>query len=108
MTSDSSIITGSHEFKLYHQSCIFQFSGLSCDIFQPNSCKMIPCFFGFGGVMSILFIIFLIAIFPLVALIDVLTGRFDGNDKIVWVLLIIFLPFLGALLYFLIGRDKRS
>ena len=69
---------------------------------------MIPCFFGFGGVMSILFIIFLIAIFPLVALIDVLTGRFDGNDKIVWVLLIIFLPFLGALLYFLIGRDKRS
>ena len=41
------------------------------------------------------------------ALIDVLTGRFEGNDKIVWVLIIIFLPFLGALLYFLIGRDRR-
>jgi len=68
---------------------------------------MIPLFFGVGGLLSILFIIFLIAIFPLVALVDVLTGRFEGNDKIVWILLIIFLPFLGALLYFLIGRDKR-
>ncbi len=69
---------------------------------------MIPCFFGVGGVLSILFIVFFIALFPLLALIDVATGRFEGNDKIVWVLLIIFLPFLGALLYFLIGRDKRS
>ncbi len=68
---------------------------------------MIPCFFGVGGVLGILFIIFFIALFPLVALIDVLTSRFEGNDKIVWVVMIIFLPFLGAFLYFLIGRDRR-
>ncbi len=68
---------------------------------------MIPCFFGVGGVLGILFIIFFIALFPLVALIDVLTSRFEGNDKVVWVLMIIFLPFLGAFLYFLIGRDRR-
>lgn len=38
---------------------------------------------------------------------DVLTSRFGpGNDKIVWILVVIFLPLLGTLLWFLIG--KRS
>jgi hypothetical protein len=41
------------------------------------------------------------------ALISVLMNEFPGNEKIMWVLIIIFLPFLGSLLYFLMGRDKR-
>jgi len=44
---------------------------------------------------------------PLLALISVLTNKFRGNEKLIWVLLIIFLPFLGSLLYFLIGRSNR-
>lgn len=54
-------------------------------------------------------LLFLVAIilFPLVALINVLTNQFPGNDKITWVIVIIFLPFLGALLYFLLGRRRR-
>ena len=32
-------------------------------------------------------------------------GLSDG-EKIVWVLVIIFLPFIGSLLYFFIGRPK--
>ncbi len=36
---------------------------------------------------------------------DVITNNFGGNnDKIVWVLIVIFLPFLGTILWFLIGR----
>ena len=31
----------------------------------------------------------------------------EGNTKIVWLLIIIFLHFLGALLYFLIRRPER-
>ena len=58
------------------------------------------------GPFQIIFV-FLIFLFPLLALISVLKNQFQGNDKIIWVLLIIFLPFLGALLYFLIGRNKR-
>lgn len=50
-------------------------------------------------------VVFLL-LFPLMALISVLKNNFSGNDKLIWVLLIIFLPFLGALLYFLIGRGK--
>lgn len=57
----------------------------------------------------ILILLFALAIFilPLIALIDVLLNQFPGNDKITWVLVIIFLPFLGSILYFLIGRSKR-
>lgn len=54
-----------------------------------------------GGVLLLL-------LFPIMALISVLKNDFSGNDKIVWVLLIIFLPFLGALLYFLIGRGRKK
>lgn len=31
----------------------------------------------------------------------------EGNDKIVWLLLIILLPFLGSLLYIVIRRPSR-
>lgn len=60
-----------------------------------------------GGLFVVLFVILFIIIFPLLALISVLTSEFQGNDKIMWVLIIIFLPFLGSVLYFLIGRDRR-
>jgi hypothetical protein len=46
-------------------------------------------------------------VLPLLALISVLMNDFPGNEKVIWVLIIIFLPFLGSVLYFLIGRDKR-
>lgn len=60
-----------------------------------------------GGLFVVLFVILFIIILPLLALISVLTNEFQGNDKIMWVLIIIFLPFLGSVLYFLIGRDRR-
>jgi hypothetical protein len=60
-----------------------------------------------GGLLITLFVILFIILLPLMALISVLTSEFQGNDKIIWVLIIIFLPFLGSVLYFLIGRDKR-
>ena len=60
-----------------------------------------------GGILLTLFFIFFIILLPLLALISVLMNEFRGNDKIMWVVIILFLPFLGSLLYFLIGRDKR-
>jgi len=60
-----------------------------------------------GGLIITLMVILFIFLFPLLALISVLMNDFQGNEKIMWVLIIIFLPFLGSLLYFLIGRDKR-
>ena len=40
--------------------------------------------------------------------VDCLTNNgLQGNDKIVWVLVILFTHFIGALIYFFIGRPKR-
>jgi phospholipase D-like protein len=42
------------------------------------------------------------------ALLDIVNGRFrDDVTKIVWVLIVIFIPFLGTILYYLIGRDQK-
>ncbi|RLD23288.1 MAG: hypothetical protein DRI70_09605 [Bacteroidetes bacterium] len=60
-----------------------------------------------GGLIITLLVILFIFLIPLLALLSVLTSQFQGNEKIIWVLIILFLPFLGSLLYFLIGRDKR-
>lgn len=67
-------------------------------------------FLAIGPVQILLILIgvLLLLLFPLMALISVLKNDFKGNDKIIWVLLIIFLPFLGALLYFLVGRGKKK
>ncbi len=60
-----------------------------------------------GGLISILLIILFIFLFPLMALISILMNDFQGNDKLMWILIVLLLPFLGAFLYFLIGRNRR-
>jgi Phospholipase_D-nuclease N-terminal len=41
------------------------------------------------------------------ALVDCLhNSGLQGTEKLIWVLVIIFLPFLGSILYLLIGRNK--
>lgn len=63
-------------------------------------------FFGLGILMT-LFVILFVILLPLLALISVLMNEFPGNEKLIWALAIIFLPFLGSVLYFLVGRGKR-
>ena len=60
-----------------------------------------------GGIIITLFVVLFIFLLPLLALISALMNDFPGNEKILWVLIILFLPFLGSVLYFLIGRGKR-
>jgi hypothetical protein len=52
-------------------------------------------------------ILLLSLILPVIALISILKNNFKNNDKIVWVLVTLFLPFVGSMLYFVIGRPKR-
>lgn len=64
---------------------------------------------GIGG-LEILLLLFLCI--PLVlwlwALVDLLKSDFKNNiNKLVWLLLIFFLPVLGAVLYLLIGREQK-
>ncbi|MDO9593586.1 MAG: PLD nuclease N-terminal domain-containing protein [Lutibacter sp.] len=65
-----------------------------------------------GMIGPLQWIIILIAVFfwiipTIIALIDILKSKFNGNDKIVWVLVVLFLNLIGAILYFTIGRKQK-
>lgn len=47
-----------------------------------------------------------IIILPIIALISILKNEFDNNNKIIWVLVVIFLPIVGSVFYFSIGRNQ--
>ena len=42
-----------------------------------------------------------------IALIDILKSEFSGNNKIVWLLVVLLTNFFGAVLYFTIGRQHK-
>ena len=59
--------------------------------------------------LIIVFIFILLpSVFWIIALIDILKSDFrDTNGKIIWVLVVIFLPVIGSILYFLIGKSQK-
>ncbi len=68
---------------------------------------------GFIGSQEIIIILLIVAIpvffiIPVViALIDILKNEFEGDNKIVWVLVVLFLGIIGAILYYFIGRKQK-
>jgi hypothetical protein len=63
-------------------------------------------FAGFGAILSLLGI--LAFVFWIWMLVDCIQNQHhQGTEKVVWVLVIVFLHFLGALIYFFIGREKQ-
>jgi hypothetical protein len=62
---------------------------------------------GLFGLLFI-FIIFGGSIFWIWAIIDCVTKEpSEGNDKIIWFLLILFLHVIGTLIYYLVRRPER-
>ena len=55
----------------------------------------------------ILLVVFLGLIPTIIALIDIVKNEFSGNNKIVWLLVVLLGHFLGAMLYFIIGRKQK-
>lgn len=62
---------------------------------------------GSSGVLIILFFVLFIFLLPIVALVDIVRSRFEGNMQLIWVLIVLLLNFMGALLYFFIGRKQK-
>ena len=65
---------------------------------------------GLGGFELLLItILFILPLFLwIVALVEVLKSEFKNpNDKLIWVIVILLFPIIGALLYFIIGRNQR-
>jgi len=52
--------------------------------------------------------LFLPTLLWIIALVDVLKSNFkDSNNKILWVLVVILLPVIGSILYFIIGKNQK-
>jgi len=58
--------------------------------------------------MMLLLILLCALVFPILALISIFKNKFEGNGKLIWVLVVLLLPFIGSILYFLIGRPKAK
>lgn len=61
----------------------------------------------FGLIEIILILTIPLVIMPLAALINLLKNQFTGNDKLIWLLVILFLPLFGWILYFAIGKKNQ-
>lgn len=67
-------------------------------------------FMGLDGqeLVFIFLVLGILFLLPIIALVDVIRSNFRGsNDKLIWVIVILFLNIIGALLYLFIGRNQR-
>ena len=65
---------------------------------------------GFIGPMEIILVLsvsLVMFVIPIIALIDILRSEFVGNNKLIWVLVILLTWILGAILYYFIGRKQK-
>jgi hypothetical protein len=56
---------------------------------------------GYGGLLGLI-----ILVLDIIAIISVLKSGLDPVMKLVWILVILLLPVLGMILYFLLGAKK--
>jgi len=66
-------------------------------------------YLGMIGIWQIIIILLAFGgiILTIMALIDILKSEFEGNNKIVWVLVVLFFNLIGSILYFTIGKDQK-
>jgi hypothetical protein len=50
----------------------------------------------------------LVFVLDIIAIISILKSSADSGTKLLWIILVILLPFLGMILYFLMGPGRRT
>lgn len=61
-----------------------------------------------GFELILLFAVLAWFLFWVIAVISIIRNEFPGtHDKLIWIVLVVFVPFIGTILYFAIGRSKR-
>jgi hypothetical protein len=67
------------------------------EVLLPNAALIV------WGIMTLLLLSLWI-----ITLADILRNNFNGvNDKLIWVLIVLLVPFIGMMLYFFIGRKSK-
>jgi len=60
------------------------------------------------GIIELIMILFLIGFIPfIIAFIDILKNEFEGYNKLIWLLAVLFAPLIGSIAYFMIGKKQR-
>jgi len=60
------------------------------------------------GLIELIMILFLIGFIPfIIAFIDILKNEFEGYNKLIWLLAVLFAPLIGSIAYFVIGKKQR-
>lgn len=68
---------------------------------MENILGMDPAVIGLG-------VVFLAPVtLQVIALVDIMKSRFPDNSKALWLIITAFVPFLGFILYFALGRRRR-
>jgi hypothetical protein len=62
------------------------------------------------GIFSLFFLVPFVVIFalllPIIAIIDILNSKFEGNDNLLMLLIVVLIPF-GAVLYFFVSPSRK-
>lgn len=48
----------------------------------------------------------IILVLDIIAIIDIIKGGLTGGKKVLWIVLIVLLPLIGLVLYYLLGKKK--
>ena len=60
------------------------------------------------GIIELAMVLFLLGFVPfIIAFIDILKNDFEGSNKLIWLLAVIFVPVIGSIVYFVIGKKQR-
>lgn len=62
---------------------------------------------GAEELLILLFLALIILLLPLIALVDIIRSKFEGNMQLIWVIVVVFLNVIGTILYFIIGRNQK-
>lgn len=56
---------------------------------------------------GILFVLVILLLLPVLACREVLNNEYEGDNKIIWFFVILFLPVFGSIFYFFRGRKDK-
>lgn len=60
------------------------------------------------GIIEIMMLALLIGFIPFIfAFIDILKNEYTGSNKLIWIIVVLFAPLIGSILYFFIGTKQK-
>jgi hypothetical protein len=62
---------------------------------------------GVTEIIMVLIVIGLLFLLPIIAIIDIVRSKFEGNYGILMVLVVIFVPIIGSIIYFLNAPSRK-